>query len=377
MTQYVQPAAAFAAQSDYLAQGASPAATDHRDFRFRCSQKLTFGKGTTQLGTLRGISNARYLAIQDDVWAAVTGAGVDVSDLLTNTSVDPGVGNTSEIITMFNPGTHRQIISCVGDSITNMKIGATSYKKFALQKNQTWSQGMGSCPGGITYAAPIAQPTGSAPQPPEYCFHNRSAHEKSRLKYNFGHDSWRLLNQPGFNYDTPAQTGSGHTANIAQIWKIVVASGQQLLFQIWAVSNDFEYGLRNSNGGLSVATYVQNLTDFITAMKVIHPTAKFSFVVPMCRSSTVNTTTLNASFNTLASSVITNKATIGIDYVLDTRQIALVDCRTPSLATNLTYFQDGVHPTPALISILDPYFEALYDMALGFTPNPTYSGALA
>lgn len=381
MTQFIRAAQAFAATTSYLAQGLSPGATDLRDFHFRVAQTLTFGKGTTKLGTIKSLNTTdRYLAIQDDVWAAVTGAGVNVADLQYNSATDPGVGNTSEIMTAFNPGTHRQVIVCVGDSITNMSIGANALKKFNYAQYRTWAQGMGACPGGITYLAPSALPS-TASQPLEVCYHNRSAHEKSRIKYNAGHDSWRLLNQPGMNYQTPtALTGAPHTDNMQQNWKLVIAAGQQLRFQIWAVSNDIEYALRNSNGGMTAATYVQNLTDYITAMKVVHPTAFFDFIVPIARASSVNSTTLNGTFDTIATLVIANKATIGITNVLDTRQISVVDCRVAANYANATYYQEapnGVHPTPALVALLDPYFEALYDKGLGFTPNPTYAGALA
>lgn len=380
MTQYIRAAQAFAATTSYVAQGISPGATDQRDFHFRVAQSLTFGKGTTKLGTIKSLNtNDRYLAIQDDVWVAVTGAGVNVADLQYNSATDPGVTNTSEIMTAFNPGTHRQVIVCIGDSITNMSIGANALKKFNYAQYRTWAQGMGTCPGGITYLAPTALPS-TASQPLEVCYHNRSAHEKSRIKYNAGHDSWRLINQSGFNYSSPAQGGAPHNDNMQQNWKLVIAAGQQLRFQIWAVSNDVEYALRNSNGGITAATYVQNLTDYITAMKVIHPTAFFDFIVPIARASSVNSTTLNATFDAIGTSVITNKATIGITNVLDTRQISVVDCRVSSNYTNTTYYQEapnGVHPTPALVALLDPYFAALYDKGLGFTPGAPYAAALA
>lgn len=385
---YIRAAQAFAATTSYVAQGASPGVTDLRDFHYRVHQNLVYGKGTTRLGTVKSLNtNERYLAIQDDVWASVVAAGVNVADLQYNSTTDPGVTNTSEVLTLPNLGTLSQVIICEGDSITNGKIGANAYKKFALSKNQLWARGMGSVPGGITYVSPVAVPS-SAAQPLEYCYHNRSAHEKSRLKFNKGADSWRLANQTGFNYQTPTPlTGAPHNDNVQQFAKLALAVGQQLVVQIFAGTNDIDYADRNGNPGLAAvppgtpgATYTGSpnyITDAlvpnIAAIKAAYPMAKILFVVPLARGTT---TALNGKFNDIANYVIANKVALGVDMVLDTRVITQFSCQNPTVTTNTAIYQDGTHPTPTGVDILDPYFEAAYDLLLGFTPNPTYAGAL-
>lgn len=391
MTQYVKAAVAFGSVASYLAQNASPGATDLRDLFFRCSQKVSIGKGTLRYGTILSLNtNERYMAIPDDVYAALVAAGVDFSDALYNSSVSPGAtSSTSEILSIPNFGTHRMAMIVIGSSIPNGKIGAGTYKEFALQANQWWSQAVDRTGKGAVYVAPASLPV-TAPGAPEYAYSKVSAHEKSCMTFNFGHDSWRIADLAGFNYQTPvAQTGSPHLDNVLQFAKMIQFAGQTRVYDFRsALTNDFEYGLRNSNPGLgstpSGGTWSgspNSITDCIVptiaAIKAFDPTGKIRIWGEMCRTSTVNNTRLNQSFGEEADYIIANKASLGVDQFIDMRFFTQTDSRTPSNATNTTYFQDGTHPTPLLVSsILSPMVGAANDALLGFTPDPTFAGAI-
>lgn len=389
MTQYVRPAQAFAAVSSYVAQNASPEATDLRDLFFRMAQQVSVGKGTTRYGSIQSLNTTeRYMAIPDDVYAALVTAGVDFSDARYNSSTSPGAASTSEVPSMTNLGLYRLAMIVIGSSIPNGSIGSTTHKEFQLQKNRWWAQGVDNGKGGV-YVAPVSLPA-SAPGAPEYAYSKVANHAESCIAFNFGRDSWREANQTGFNYQTPtALSGSPHLDNVKQFANLMRFASQPRIYDLRSsLTNDVEYGLRNSNPGLgstpsggtwsgSPNMVTDCLVPLIAAIKAADPGAKIRLWCELPRTSNVNTTRLNQTFNEFFTYCLANRATLGIDYFVDLRQNARTDCRTPAVAAS-SDFQDGVHPTPILVEeVLGPAVVQANKFALGFAVDPAFSAMMS
>lgn len=392
MTQYVRPAQAFAAVSAYVAYNASPEATDLRDFMFRASQKVTIGKGLDRYGSVLQLNtNERYLAIPDDVYAALVTAGVDFSDTRYNSSTSPGAtASTSEVPTMTNRGLHRLALIVIGSSIPNGSIGSGTFKEFALLKNRWWAQGVDAGGKGAVYVAPVTLPN-TAPGAPEYAYSKLAIHAESVIAYNFGRDSGRIANQgAGFSYQTPTPlSGSPHLDNVKQFANLMRYSSQRRIYDLRSsLTNDGEYALRNSNPGLgstpsggtwsgSPNMVTDCIVPFITTIKAADPGAEFRLWSELPRTSNVNTTRLNQTFNEFFVYALANRATLGINLFVDLRQNPRTDCRTPSVAAS-SDFQDGVHPAPVLVEeVLGPAVVQANKFALGFAVDPAFSAMMS
>jgi hypothetical protein len=398
MTQYYRAGQAYGATSSYTVNNASSEAANLRNWHKRIATfRGVVPQGTLYYGTPRALTGTlaqKTLAMPDAVYAALS--GIDVSDALYNSSTpDPaGYSNTSEVPSLPNLGLHRQVIFCVGSSLTNCQIGAgTTFPQFSFPQNRFWAMGLSR--GGtmqVLYStnAQNTQLPSTAPQPPEWGMTLRTAHEKSRIKFNFGRDSWRLANQAGMNYQSPTPlNGSPHIETIQQLAGLTLHSSQQLVIQIESLTNDFNYADQNSNGGLSAVpagtpgyTYAgspnaidNSLKPYITAIKALYPNAKIRVVTPWARGSS---TSLNGKFVEFAAYCVANKAALGIDQIIDARQIPLITPTNLSASANGTIFNsDQVHLTPPGVAYLDPWYMNADDALLGFTPDPAYASAIA
>ena len=392
MTQYVRPAQAFGAVSAAIAQNASPESTNQNRLHKRLTAKLGVKKGTTQYGTIRSLNtNERHLAMPDNVYAAAVAAGVDFSDAQYNSSTAAGsYANTSEIPPMPNDGLRKQAIVGVGNSLLQSQIGAAKYTEFNDPRNRMWSKGLSST-GLSSFITPLSSSLytylpSTAPRGPEFIRTDRLAHEKSRIIFNFGRDSGRLRNIPGYTYSQ----GYNWVDNFGQMQGMVTYPGQQVVLHLFmSMSNDIKYADDNSNPGLApVPGSSPNAIDdclkpFLALFKAEYPGTsaerKVIYTVEAARSTD---TVLNGKFNTLANYLIANKVALGIDFVIDTREITVggvkvLDCRTPTNSTNSTYYQgDGVHFTPAVPIIFDPIFAAAYDACLGFPIPSQYASII-
>ena len=348
MTQYIRPAQAYSAISDAVATVASADAINQKSLHKRFTDAVGVKRGTTQYGTMRILNvDERHAAIPDSVYSALISAGVNVADAQFNSSTAAGAyTNTSEIPVMWNPGLHKQVVFMIGDSLTNSGTGAVTYPELNTLSNKLWSQPVALIPD--LRKAYIAESIVNAP---DRAFTGQWTHASSRLVFSFGRDSWRLANQSGFTYTT----GSPWAANIAHMAGLSLHPTQKHIAVVFCGTNDIRHADTNGNPGLgsvpvgtpgSVYSASPNyITDalipFIAAFRAVYPTAKLLFVTPIARDSTG---TMNSKFDEIASYVIANKVTLGIDEVLDTRTLPDFDCRIPAVTLNATYYQpDKVH----------------------------------
>lgn len=388
MTQYIRPAQAFGAVAAAVANNASPEATNQNRLHRRIAAKVGAKKGTTQYGTIRSLNtNERHLAVPDNVYAAAVTAGVDFSDAQYNSSTAAGTyANTSEIPPLPNDGLRNQVVMGVGNSLLQSQIGASgAFPDFLDPRNRMWSQGISN--GMSSFITPLSSslytyaPT-TAPRGPEFIRTDVWAHAKSRAIFNFGRDSGRLRNIAGYTYTQ----GFNWYDNFGQMQGMVTYPGQQVVLHLFmSMSNDIKYADDNSNPGLAaVPGSSPNAIDdclipFLALFKAEYPGCKVIYTIEAARTTE---SALNAKFNALANYIIANKATLGIDYVIDTREITvggvkIFDCRTPSVTTNATYYQgDGIHFTPAVPPIFAPIFAAAFDACLSFAIPAEYTNII-
>jgi len=375
MTQYIRAAQAYGVVSATVSQAASIPSTDLQKLQARIFARLGVTPGTSQLGTEKSItvgSVTKALQIPDSVYAAAVAAGVDFSDCLYNSSTSEGTySSTSETPTMSQPGLHRQICLAIGDSLTEGTTGAGSYPDLTVQANQLWSFGADSAGLPLTYSLTTATPQSVKT--------NRWAHEKSRIIYDFGHGGWRCANQSGYTYTQ----GSPWDVNVGQMSYIAVASSQQICAYIFLGTNDINYADLNGNAGLasdptagSPDYFTNALTPLITALKAQYPTIKIIWQSPVARGASA--TPLNNKFITIASYAIANKSALGIDIIVDSRQIPQFDPTTPTVTNNTAYYQnDNTHLTTDGYALMKPYRRAAYDLALGFAVPSGIASAFA
>lgn len=388
MTQYIRAPQAFAATTSVVVNAASPPATDLRNLAARMREKLTFGRGTTQPGTVRtntptstGVAT-RSLLLLDSVSAAAIAAGVDFSDMLYNSSTaEPGsaYAATSETITGSQSyGWCRHVVISFGDSLEDGATGSGAYPDLGVSENQPWSFGCDT-PG---LPSTIVIPT-QALAPP-VIFNNRT-HERSRVVYKAAKGGWRLANQP-----SPASYpgGSPWIDNLQQLAKIPIWPWQKLSVYIEPGSNDVDYysGLfavpAGTPGYVSAGSpnfFDDALSPFIAAVKAAFPANDVEIIwqTPTVRDSTGAPGSDNAKFVEISSYGIANKAARQINQILDTRQIPQLDCRNPAATADKTYWQnDNTHRTVPGYALLKGYKRAIYDKSLGFVPDPAYASAI-
>lgn len=384
MTQHIRPAQAYAAVTASVATNASPPETDQRNLHKRITDLLGVKKGTTQYGSLKTTNTTqRPILIPDTVYSALTTAGVDFSDALYNSSTAEAVETaTSNIVTMWNPGLHRQVILSIGDSLTEGPTGSTAYPDLNNMNAQLAFMGVDSQ--GLTAKYVAAE--GGSYMVPDRAYTFRTTHEKSRLIFNFGHGGWRCANQSGFTY----VAGSPWLDNIEKLTKLSLHSSQQLVAYIFLGTNDIAYADTAPNTGLSAVptgaagyTYAGSpdyftdaLSPLISALKSAYPTIKIIWQSPAARS---NTASMNAKFYEMETYAIANKVALQIDVVVKSSAMPAFDPRQYLTVTaDRTYYQsDSVHFTPAGYLYHKPYRAAAYDQLLGFTPDQAYAGALA
>ena len=384
MTQHIRAPQAFAAVSAPVANAASPPATDIRNLMARARSKVTLGRGTTQVGTMRtntptstGVAT-RSLLIPDDVFAALSLAGVDFSDMLYNSSVaEPGSAYTaiSEVVTMSqNYGHCRQVIFNFGDSLEDGPTGSGVHRDLANIANQPWQFGCDTPGLPFRYALPV---TALAPN----VVFNIRTHERARIIYKFANGGWRWANQAGGTY---AQ-GSPWIDNMEQAAKAPIWPWQQVVGYFEPGSNDFDYfpGLfavpAGTPGYVSAGSpnYVDDcLIPAIADFRARYPGAKVFWQSPTVRDSTSAPGSDNARFAETTAHILANRAALGIDLALDTRQIPQLDCRNPSVTLDPIYWQnDKTHRTKEGYALIRSYKRAGYDFLLGFAIPAPLAGA--
>lgn len=375
MTQHLRPAAAYGAVSSTVANVASSGVHDQRNFHKRITDLIGVKKGTTQYGTLK-ITNTtqRPILIPDAVYSSLISAGLNVADAQYNsTTAEATETNTSELPVLWNPGYHRQVILCIGDSLTNSGVGAGTFPELNTLTNKVWAQAIAQ--NESTYPGLYVSET--VTNAPDRASTYRWYADKSRLVFNFGRDSWRLANQSGFTY----VTGSPWLDNIEQLSNMSLHSDQQLVIQIFCGTNDVKHGDDSSNPGVAavptgssgysetgtVNYFSSCLTPFITAIKLKYPTAKILFVSPIARGVTNSAGSLNSKFVEIARYAVENKTALNIDRVLDMRDVSVLSPVNGATQTaNSTYYQsDNVHMMVAANLILGAALLTHYDALLG------------
>ncbi len=348
MSQFIRPSSAYGAQTATVSTLSSVGIVDHGSLHKRITDVIGLKRGTTQYGTIRSFNTSeRHIEIPDLVYSNLVSSGVNFLSELRNDPNSPGtLTNTSEIPPLWNPGLHKQIVMMVGDSITNSGVGSGTHAELTILTNKLWAQPVAQSVN--TRNSFILNPIQYCPDRGHTC---QWTHPISRIVYNYGVDSWRIANQSGFTYTL----GSPWINNIAHMNSLSLHPTQQLVCVIFCGTNDVAYGDDNGNPGLSAvplgtpgATYAGNinyitgcLIPFINSYKSLYPNAKIVFVTPIARDSTG---TLNPKFNEIADYTIANRASLGIDIVVDTRTIPEFDCRNPSVTLNTSIYQsDRVH----------------------------------
>lgn len=381
MTQYIRPAIAVPAVAASVAQAQGTEDKDQRSLHRRLAALFGAMPGTTQYGTMRVLNSTEYdLAVPDAVYNAATALGLDTSDFRYNSATARGsYGNTSVIPYLRNDGLRPQIILAAGDSRCNSAIGGVSPNA----QDQMWAQGI-TRNGLATFFSPTTTTE-------KFAYNYRWSHGKSRLIWNFGRDSGRLVNISGWTYTI----GFNWLDNIEQMVDMVVGPRQQLVIAIHD-TNDIPYGSTNGNPGLAAvpigtpgATYTgainyidSCLKPFIAALKTRYA-AVADLVFVHCgmyaRGAGVGTTdpVLCAKNVEVMNYLKANKAGVGIKFGIDTTQIAALSPTIPANVLNPTIFQnDTVHLMTAGNQEMDGPKGALFDRCLGYAPDPTYAGLI-
>jgi hypothetical protein len=385
MTEYIRAAQAYPATSSVVANVASDTPIDLRNLRKRVSDKLGVQKGTTQPWVTKSIpvSGTKYAALIDDrVYAAMIAASVDVSDAVYNSATPEGTYTSVSLQpTSPQPGLHRQIVLQLGDSITASDISPTIWKEYTYARNKLWASTVACHSAGLE-GVYVTSPTTNAP---DYAYTKNSVHALSRMVFRFGVDSCRFANQAGWTYSL----GFPWNDNMQQLAGIVLASTQQMVANILLGTNDVAYSLDVPNAGLyAVPTGTPGYTyagspNFIdncvipglAALKAMYPSLKVVFMTPPCRG---NGTPINARFVEIAQYIVANKVALGIDIVIDTRQIAALSPTVVANSANpVYYYEDGVHLTPYTTkTLVGPAFVAADDYLLGIPLPAQWAGII-
>jgi hypothetical protein len=153
------------------------------------------------------------------------------------------------------------------------------------------------------------------------------------------------------------------------ISKITVSAQQQLVFVIELGTNDFASlltkGVQTVNlwgppAGGSPNLITNGLVPMISMIRTQYPAARIVVVTPIARnfgnSIVAFDNFANGEFSHYADYVVANAQALGVDQVVDTRQIGgrILDCRNWAVVTNNTFqtsglnaiYADGAHLTP-------------------------------
>lgn len=126
---------------------------------------------------------------------------------------------------------------------------------------------------------------------------------------------------------------------------IRVGTGQQLWFVFEMSSNDIDYNSATPVTGAG-SIVENNLIPFMAKVRALYPTANVVWTTPIAR--TTNTT-LNNRIIQFRDYLMNNRASLGIDHVINTSLIdvggvKIFDPATPSVTSNTTYYLgDSVH----------------------------------
>jgi hypothetical protein len=304
------------------------------------------------------------------------------ADSKVTSSIDEPIVAWSLPLDLWNDGIHKQVVVMLGDSIIDSSAAAGEWNGLADVWNQLWAQpvvsqfvtGSQSSFGGFG-------PTGAKAIDPggKYRFidavtahFNKIAYTRqaianhSRIVYNFGQPGWYFYQIPGNpNYVFPFDAWLN---NPAMISKITLAVQQQLVFVIELGTNDFDFlltkGVQTQNlwgspAGGSPNLVTNGLVPMISMIRTQYPAAKIVVTTPTARNfgnRPAFNHFANGEFSNYADYVVANAATLGVDQVVDTRQIGggILDCRNWAVVTNNTFqtsglnaiYADGAHLTP-------------------------------
>jgi lysophospholipase L1-like esterase len=343
MTQYILPAQAFAAENSPVASAASGGDQNLRNLHHRIATAIGARKGTTRHGTIQLFDSNPYLTLDDALYAQLVADGVIFSDAQYNSATAPGSMASSSIVpALFQHGKFKQVVDIIGTSIINSGVGANSHPELNLLANKLWTQAV------VGIGRPYLTLLGAGTTP-DVAYTCGWAHSNSRIVRNFGRDSGRAANISGFTYTA----GTPWLPNLQQIDKQVIQAGQQHVYLVDIGTNDIAHG--DANGGLAAVplgtagasstgavNFIDNaLIPLINALKALDSNAKIIYSTPIARG---NNNAFNPKFVDISNYVVANRVALGIDVVIDTRNIPEVTCATPSVTTNATYYQsDNVH----------------------------------
>lgn len=376
MTEYLRPAIAVPAVSSSVAQAQAGEDKDQRNLHRILSDLFGPMPGTTQYGLMRLLNSTEIdQATPDAVYQAAVALGLNTAAFRYDSSVARGTyGATSIIPYLRNDGLRRQAVLAVGDSRTNSAIGGVSPNA----QDQMWSQGIADNGLATLYSSVVSSE--------KFAYNYRWAHGRSRLVWNFGRDSGRLQNVPGFTYTQ----GFNWIDNVEQMTNMVVNSRQQLVVMIHD-TNDIPYASVNGNPGMAAvpvgtsgATYTGTinyietaLIPFINLMKSKYAGVADLVFVHCGMYSRGADTVLCAKNVEVMNFLKARKTDVGIKFGIDTTQIGPLSPTDSANSQNTSYFQgDTVHFLTAANQLMAGPKCALLDKCLGYTPNPTYAGLI-
>jgi hypothetical protein len=304
------------------------------------------------------------------------------SDSTVATSIAQETAAWSLPLDMWNGGIHKQVVVMLGDSIMDSAVDLGNWNGLGDVWNQLWAQpvvsqfvtGSQSSFGGYgSTGARAVDPGGKyrfidrpTPNFNKVAYTRQAVAKYSRIVYDFGKSGWFFYQIPGNpNYVAPYDAWLN---NPAMISKITVAAQQQLVFVIELGTNDFFFlltkGVQTQNlwgspDGGSPNLVTNGLVPMISMIRAQYPAAKIVVTTPTARNfgnRPAFNNFANGEFSNYADYVVANAHALGVDKVVDTRQIGggVLDCRNWAVVTNNTYatsglnaiYADGAHLTP-------------------------------
>jgi hypothetical protein len=323
------------------------------------------------------------------------------ADSTVRSSITQETAAWSLPVDMWNNGIHKQVVVMLGDSIMDSSAAEGVWNGLGDVWNQLWAQpvvsqfvtGSPSSFGGYgSTGAKAVDPGGKyrfidSPTPNfnKIAYTRQAVAEYSRIVYNFGKPGWyfyQIPNNP--NYLSPYDAWLN---NPDMISKITVSAHQQLVFVIELGTNDFYFlltkGARAQNlwgspAGGSPNLVTNGLVPMISMIRTQYPNAKFVVVTPTARNfgnRPAFNNFANGEFSRYADYVTSNAVNLGVDAIVDTRQIGggILDCRNWAVVTDNTYatsgsnaiYADGAHLTPrGYVEFFGPAITAALDNLL-------------
>ncbi len=364
MTQFLRGQPAYPATTSLITQPASSELQNLSYMNNRIQKALLangtppspgtamYGQSFTQSTTIR------WMELTDPVFAAITAAGYvpAAGDTSQNTTPSPTPNLNSNLVNMYNPGVHAQVVDFWGDSITASDIGGGTFPEMATEDVFFFMQPIVQM--GVPFNFILA-PDGEGPN---ICYTCASlTNPRSRLTRNFGQDSNRASNVPAGPW------GAAYTYVLGSPWldnaqnfagSSFIFPHQQHVNVIWLGTNDINFADSNGNGGLGsvpvgtpgfnfaqAPNYIeQSLMPLLAVLKNMDPNAKTVWIGSNERGSSVSE---NGKFVEIDRYLIANMVALGIDVVIDSRTFVHFDPDNLALSNDPNWYQaDNTHMTP-------------------------------